>query len=168
MEENHIRTIQETFSENDIPYDVSKIQNSFICSGKAHTIIFKDILIHNICEEVNIKNSQSTIEKSVRDDVERIIPKLKEKGFQVFDSWAVGIETETCNDCPAYQWVVHRTGIHPCRLFENIKEGLDDEGNWFAAPVQECIRPKTVGASYLIAREKNISEPIVGKSDSEQ
>lgn len=162
MDKLILKTIQNIFSENNIPYDISRIKNDYIYLGKVFTVIFKDILIHNICKDANNMNKQCI---TVRDDIERIIPKLKEKGIFVFDSWAVKIEAEKCDDCPAYQWVIHRIGIHPCCLFEEIKEDINDNGNWVAAPVRECIRPKTIGASYLIAKEKGLSEPMVGKGD---
>lgn len=74
------------------------------------------------------------------------------------ESWMAKIEAENCEGCPALQWVNHRDGQHSCRLsFESIESGNH------AASVSPCIRPKAVGAGYVIARELGNPKPMVGK-----
>ncbi len=67
------------------------------------------------------------------------------------------IETESCEGCPAFRWVL--PGQEECRL------GFSIDGDH---PTDPCLRPLTVGASYRIAREFGRPEPLVGKLDKWQ
>ena len=86
-----------------------------------------------------------------------------EEVLNKLEPWMARIETENCSGCPALQWVIHRDGQHPCRLGFEIMESDNH-----AAPVSPCIRPQTVGASYVIARELGRPDPMVGKLDKWQ
>ena len=74
---------------------------------------------------------------------------IRKLGYIVIDKWAISFESKTCNDCPAYKWVVHRTGQHPCRLFVQINERQSEDSVWYGTPARECLRPLSVGASYI-------------------
>ena len=71
----------------------------------------------------------------------------------VIDSWAAGPNCLNCSECPAFDWVIHHDGIHTCRLGFGI-----EEKNGTAHPIEKCIRPKTIGACYLIAKALNRPE----------
>lgn len=137
--------------------------NDFFVIGKEHSIVFKDViskyLQQQLIDEGIEEISAFAQAKAV---IDALVPEFRKIGCLVFDGWAVCIEKDFCKDCPAYQWVVHCVGPHQCRLFVDINETMV-EGAFTATPLKECIRPLTVGASYLIASQLGLPEPMVGK-----
>lgn len=139
----------------------------FITEDDSYAIFHPDILRKEIYDRLS-RGQDTKREAAILADqlVKELIPGMRELEYCVIDKWAVSLESDSCKGCPAYQWVVHRTGIHPCRLFMDITESK--EGEWTGRPVKKCIRPQTVGAAYSIAREMNLPEPMVGKPDKKQ
>ena len=77
-----------------------------------------------------------------------------EETLKRLESWMARAESETCDGCPAFEWVI--LGQDHCRLGFEIDQDH---------PVTPCIRPMTVGASFKIAQELGRPEPMVGKLD---
>lgn len=78
------------------------------------------------------------------------------------EGWAAETGCTDCSGCPAHEWTKSDDGVRSCALGFGITEqnGVD-------RPAESCVRPKTVGASYLIAKALNRPEPMVGKPDRE-
>lgn len=158
--ENQIRTIiLESIStiSDDISFDD--------CYGIGkYNVIYKDVLNQKINDllKSSLKTEQ---ERIIRADeiTQSVLEKINAiKSY----SWAVKEESESCAGCPAYQSVIHKNGTHVCRLGFIINEKEEDE--WVAKPMETCLRPLTVGASYQIAKELGRPEPLVGKLDADQ
>lgn len=131
--------------------------DDMICQKEGYSILYHDVLNRAIMEKTTDQD------QNVDELTEKIVHKMKENGVLILDSWAVKVEDNDCRNCPAFQWVIHRDGVHPCRLgFE-----IDEKGET-AKPFEPCLRPQTVGASYVIARELGRPEPMVGKLDKWQ
>ena len=139
--------------------------NDYFTFGDSISIFHPDILREKIIQLLGEEMMLNDIYDMIEESFPKIIIGLKSEGFCVFDKWAVSIEKSNCNQCPAYRWVVHREGMHTCRLHVTIDEHELEKNKYVAKPAQECIRPKTVGACYLIAKEFNLPTPIVGKLD---
>ncbi len=82
-------------------------------------------------------------------DIDQILERL--------EPWMAIVEKETCIGCPAFKWVI--PGQDKCRL----GFGIDQD-----RPMIPCLRPQTVGAAFVIAREMGRPEPMVGKLDKWQ
>ena len=126
--------------------------DDMICEKEGYFILYRDILNRAIMEKISGTNQHQKADELT----EKIVSDMKERGVLILDSWAVMVEDRNCRNCPAFKWVIHRDGVHPCRL------GFDIEQDH---PVNPCIRPQTIGASYVIARELGRPEPMVGKLD---
>ena len=143
--------------------------NSYFDEIEEKIVVYKDVLFDIMKAQEDLRDND--IEKASmkkNDEIDKVLYELRENGILVIDKKAVCIEINSCNNCPAYQWVIHQKGIHTCRLAEKIVEKCDGEGNWSAAPIGKCIRPVSIGACYLIAKGLGLPEPLVGKLTSEQ
>jgi hypothetical protein len=126
-----------------------------------YRVIFRDVLLQRIqkkLEEQGISEREAIIKSS--EITEKLLSRIN---CVVSDSWALKIEKESCIGCPAFKWVIHQNGMHPCRLGFDIEEKDNT-----ASPVTPCLRPQTVGVSYQIARELGRPKPMVGKLDYAQ
>lgn len=134
----------------------------------SYTIFHPDVMRDSI---QNALKTSGLLEKDAIIQTDEILNQLKRKfkdlNILFLDCWVGRFESSSCKDCPAYRWVIHREGVHNCRLGFDIDESKSDE-TWSAVPTHECIRPFNVGACYLIARELFRPEPIVGKLDAYQ
>ena len=79
------------------------------------------------------------------------------------ESWAVEYGCTDCSGCPALQWTICRSKDSFCQLGFAVEER---DGK--VCPKEECARPKTIGASYLIARALERPEPLVGKLSKDE
>ena len=149
--------------------DVNTIEYDSVLSSSADYTIFHPDIIRNHIQEAYSNRGMNDREAIIKADeiLNDIEKSLEEVNVLQLDSWAGKIESQTCANCPAFQWVIHRQGIHSCRLGFKINES-NNEDEWIAVPVHECIRPNSVGASYLISKQLNRSEPMVGKLDAKQ
>ena len=112
-------------------------------------IVYRDILMKAVIKSLlcnGVDESSATAEATEK--VDQVLECLD--NIIVFDSWAAEPSCLNCSECPAFDWVVHHDGIHTCRLGFGI-----EEKNGTAHPIEKCIRPKTVGACYLIAKALN-------------
>lgn len=142
--------------------------NKLFACGDFYTLFYPDFFREYV--EKGLENNGITKHDAItRSDgiVDRLKEKLDERDIISLDHWVGRLESKSCRDCPAYQWVIHREGLHDCRLGFKIDESKNDEG-WNAKPMYECIRPFNVGACYLIAKQLNRPEPLVGKLDAIQ
>ena len=125
-----------------------------------YKILFRDHLLQRVQDKLRdegITESEAIIKAS------EIVDTVEAKDFLVLDSWAAHIEKDSCEGCPAFQWVIHKDGLHSCRLGFAMHE---KEGQ--GKPVNPCLRPQTVGGSYQIAKALGRPEPMVGKLDKWQ
>ena len=159
---NPIETIGKILAENDKSLEKYHLENTICEIIDGRVIVYTDLLSECISSQMNLdeKNAQ----EMTKEEVDSILPILRSKGFIPIEKGMVRIESDSCIDCPAYQWVIHREGISKCRLNMDICEE-DINGNWIAKPIKRCLRPLNVGASYLIAKELCLPEPMVGKLD---
>lgn len=131
------------------------IFDDMIYEKEGYYILYRDVLNHAIIEKMDCLDADMLTEK--------IVGEMKENGALILDSWMAKAENADCSSCPAFKWVIHRDGVHSCRLGFEI-----DERGKTAKPVKPCLRPQTVGASYVLARELGRPEPMVGKLDKWQ
>lgn len=120
------------------------------------TILFRDKLRTAIEKSIAVQKAgqyQNTDEL-----LQAILREAKNNGAIVLDSWnAIIVQDADCSGCPALHWIL--PGQKKCRLGFEINKNR---------PVSSCLCPLNVGASYAIARELDIDDPMVGKLDKWQ
>ena len=124
-----------------------------------YKVLLQDKLRQKILENLQCGSDQEKIIQAF-EITEAVISDL---GCIVLYSWGVKIEKESCTDCPAFRWVIHRNGTHPCRLGFEI-----EEKDGIGKPVAPCLRPTTVGMGYQIAKQLGRPEPIIGRLEKWQ
>ena len=151
--------LQRAIKQSLLQYGVD-VDTSDCCLGAEYKVIFRDKIRQKI-EEIQLQlglQYRAAIIKA--NEITEVITKELNDTI-VLESWAVKIEKESCEDCPAFRWVVHRDGKHSCRLGFMIEESGE-----CGHPIKPCLRPLTVGASYQIAKNLGRPEPMVGKIDA--
>lgn len=144
-------------------------RKDYITLGELYPLFHPDVIRKRVHDALLMHGVDEKEAIMFTDDaVAGLVAEFRKLGYFSIDKWAVSIETQSCNHCPAYQWVIHREGMHPCRLYVDIEERRDSKGEWTGKPSRECLRPMNVGASYLIAKELSLPEPLVGKLDKWQ
>lgn len=157
---SHLRPVLNVQERNNL--------NHMFSDGEEHCLFHPDLL-RPFIQDALFKQGLSEEQVFEKTDkvIEDISNGLSHVGIIVLDHWTASISREVCQNCPAYEWVIHKEGKHNCRLGFEILEKKNGE-IWTACPSRECIRPNSVGASYLIARELKRPEPMVGKLAEEQ
>lgn len=127
-------------------------------------IVYRDVLVKHIKKTLVQDGAKEA--DAIADAADMVDKGLKElDNALVLESWAAEPGCTDCTGCPAGSWTVCHEGIHPCRLGFEIEE---KDGT--AHPTKSCIRPKTVGTCYLIAKALNMPERglLAGKLSREE
>lgn len=162
-----LRTVLEDKIETEVLENVLSARN-LLTRGKRYTIFHPDIL-RKIIDNGIIEKRGILEETSITDKLINQVSKgMRNLGYCVLDYCMINNEVSDCCDCVAFRWVIHQTGKHRCRLHFDIDEYISKDGYYHAIPLNECIKPKNVGACYMIARELGLPEPMVGKLDYNQ
>jgi len=143
--------------------------NFFVTTTSQYGDIFHPDVFSNVLKENLVKQglNEQDADKRAKEILSEIMPDVYMNGFHVIDKYIMTVNKKTCLGCPAYKWVIHREGRHRCRLGMEIVESNRNR-KLEGYPIEECIRPKNVGASYLIAKELGLPVPMVGKLDKIQ
>ena len=161
------RRLSLVFSEEDID-SIIRMDN-YITRGQMISVFHPDI-VHSELYQVLLSHNlpETEARKKTLSLVSDLIQEFRKLDYYIIDKWMVSIESKSCTGCPAYLWVVHRPGVHTCRLNMDIEEIQNENHEWSGRPVKECLRPQNVGASFYIARELKLPEPMVGKLNKSQ